>query len=217
LTPSFDAETYRNGFKTVVWGDVGRLRLFSKRPITSLKDLASSRPWLYPASQTLKEFYRQVGAVGVPLSLGEVFGAMKTDMIDTFWSTSAMAVALQWHYTAKFISADGLGFLNGAIVLRRQAWEALPQSGRKAITDIIAERARSSQLEVRNADDAIFKRFLARGYTAMRPSQPSEWWEAGRALRRRLVGRIYSQALVEQAERIALEHADKDQLSQWNK
>jgi TRAP-type transport system periplasmic protein len=217
LTPQFDTQAYEHGFKTVVWGDIGRLRLFSKRRIASLSDLATVRPWLYPASQTLREFYRQVGATGVPLSMGEVFGGMKTGMIDTFWSTAAIAAALQWHSTASFVSAEGLGFINGAVVLRRQAWESLPESGRKAITDIIAERARSSQLEVRKADDAIYQRLLERGYTAVRPEQPAEWWEAGRNLRRRLVGRMYSQAIVDRAEQLALEHADAEQRSQWDK
>jgi TRAP-type C4-dicarboxylate transport system substrate-binding protein len=217
LTPEFDAEAYRQGFKTVVWGDIGRLRLFSKRKIVALSDLASARPWLHPASEMLREFYHQVGATGIPLSVGEVFGGMKTGMIDTFWSTAAVAAALQWHSTAKFISADGLGFLNGALVLRRQAWEALPDAARKAIDAELAERVQSSQLEIRKADDAIFQRLLSRGYTAVRPSQPAEWWAAGRMLRRHLVGRAYSQALVDRVEQLALKYADKEQLSQWGK
>jgi TRAP-type transport system periplasmic protein len=215
LTPEFDAEAYRQGWKTLVWGDIGRLRLFSQRKILALSDLASARPWLHPASEMLREFYGQVGATGITLGVPEVFGGMKTGMIDTFWSTAAVAAALQWHSTARFVSADGLGFLNGAMVLRRQAWDALPDVARKAITDELTERVRSSQLEIRTADDAIFQRLLARGYTALRPTQPREWWAAGRTLRRRLVGRAYSQALVDRVERLALKHADKEQLSQW--
>lgn len=215
LTPKFDAEAYQQGFKTIVWGDIGRLRLFSQRRITSLRELGTARPWLYPASQMLREFYHQVGATGVPLTLGEVYPGMKTRMIDTFWSTSAMAAALQWHSTAKFVSADGLGFINGAVVLRRATWEALPEVAQRAINDIVAERVHESQIEIRKADDEIFQRLLARGYTAVRPAQPNEWWEAGRLLRRRMVGRVYTRELVEEAERLALQYADPEQRSQW--
>ena len=217
LTPGFDEESYRNGFKALVWGDIGRLRLFSKHKITKIADFKTVRPWLYPASQMLKEFYKQIGAVGVPLGIAEVYGGMQTGMIDTFWGTSALATALQWHRTANYVSAQGLGFINGAIVIRRPAWEPLPEAGKKGFLDIIEERAHDGQLEIRKTDDKIFQRLLTRGYKGLTADKESEWWEAGRALRRRLIGRIYTQELVERAESIALKYADKNQLANWKK
>jgi TRAP-type C4-dicarboxylate transport system substrate-binding protein len=215
LAPQFEEEAYRNGFKTLVWGDVGRLRLFSKHKISKVTDLKSGRPWLYPASEMLKEFYKQVGATGVPLSLAEVYGGMQTGMIDTYWATAALAAALQWHRTSSFVSAQGLGFINGAIVIRRPAWDLLPESGKQGMLSIVKERSREQQLEMRKADDVIFERLLKRGYTGVTPEDPGEWWEAGRQLRRRLVGRIYTQALVEKAEQMALKYADQEQLKYW--
>jgi TRAP-type C4-dicarboxylate transport system substrate-binding protein len=217
LAPQFEEEALRNGFKVIVWGDVGRLRLFSKKPIMTISDLKSVRPWLYPESQMLKEFYRQIGATGIALDIGEVYGGMQTGMIDTFWGTAALSAALQWHTTASYISAQGLGFINGAIVIRRPAWEALPESGRKGMMSIVLEQAKEAQQKIRDTDDKVYARLLKRGYTALTPTDPAQWWDAGRQLRKRLVGRIYTQKLVDQAEQIALKYADKEQLSYWNK
>lgn len=215
LTPQFDEEAYRNGFKVTVWGDVGRLRLFSKKKIERVSDFKKIRPWLYPESTMLKEFYSQIGATGVPLDIAEVYGGMQTGMIDTFWGTAALSAALQWHTTASYISKQGLGFINGAIVIRRPAWDAMPEAGKKGIMEIIEERSQESQLEIREMDDKIYGRLLKRGYTALEPVDAGEWWEAGRRLRRKLVGRIYTQQLVDRAEKIALKYADKEQLSYW--
>jgi TRAP-type C4-dicarboxylate transport system substrate-binding protein len=165
----------------------------------------------------LKEFYKQIGATGVPLSIAEVYGGMQTGMIDTFWATSALAAALQWHSTANYVSASGLGFINGAIVIRRAAWEPLPEAGKKGMLDIVEEQSAEQQQKIRKADDQIFDRLLKRGYTALKPADQAEWWDAGRALRRRLVGRIYTQALVDRAEAIALKYADKEQLEYFKK
>jgi TRAP-type C4-dicarboxylate transport system substrate-binding protein len=217
LTPQFSEEAYKNGFKTLVWGDVGRLRLFSKKEITRVGDFKSARPWLYPASEMLKEFYRQVGATGVPLSIAEVYGGMQTGMIDTFWATSALAAALQWHRTAQFVSAEGLGFINGAMIIRRGAWDPLPEAGKKAMNDIVQERSREQQLDIRKTDDRIFAMLLKRGYKGIQPKDQGEWWDAGKQLRRRLIGRIYTQALVDKAEQIALKYADKEQLEYFKK
>jgi TRAP-type C4-dicarboxylate transport system substrate-binding protein len=217
LAPRFEEEAYRNGFKTLVWGDVGRLRLFSKKEIKHVADFKSARPWLYPASEILKEFYRQIGATGVPLSIAEVYGGMQTGMIDTFWGTAAQSAALQWHRTASFVSAQGLGFINGAVVIRRGAWEPLPEAGKKGMTDIVLERSREQQLDIRKMDDKIFAALLKRGYKGVTPTDQAEWWDAGKALRKRLIGRIYTQSLVEEAEKIALKYADPEQLSYWKK
>jgi TRAP-type C4-dicarboxylate transport system substrate-binding protein len=217
LTPQFDEEAYRNGFKVMVWGDIGRLRLFSKKKITKISHFQQSRPWLYPESEMLKEFYKTIGATGVPLDIAEVYGGMQTGMIDTYWATSALAAALQWHRTAKYVSGTGLGFISGAVVFRKESWEKLPESGRKAMNDIVDERARKDQLEIRQTDDKIYKRLLKRGFTATDADDRGEWWDAGKRLRQRLVGRIYTQKLVNRAEEIALKYADKEQLKYWKK
>ncbi|HMI94081.1 MAG TPA: TRAP transporter substrate-binding protein DctP, partial [Polyangiales bacterium] len=97
LSPAFSDEAYKNGYKALVWGDIGRLRIFSKKQLNRIGDFKTVRPWLYPASTMLRDFYKQIGATGVPLGLAEVYGGMQTGMIDTYWATSVLAIALQWH------------------------------------------------------------------------------------------------------------------------
>jgi TRAP-type C4-dicarboxylate transport system substrate-binding protein len=217
LTPAFNEEAYKNGFKIMGWGDVGRLRLFSKQSVTHIGDFRRIRPWLYPESQMLKEFYKLVGATGVPLSIGEVYGGMQTGMIDTFWSTAVMAGALQWARTANYVSAEGLGFISGAFVIRRGAWDPLPEVAKKAIQDIADERREQAQQDIRKADDKAMAKLLSRGYTPLRAADPTEWWEAGKKLRRQMVGRLYTADLVERAEKIALQYATKEQLAFYGK
>lgn len=213
LTPEFDAEAYRNGFKILGWGDVGRLRVFSKSPISLPSDLKKVRPWLYPESETLKTMYRMIGATGVPLGIQEVYGAMETGMIDTFWGTAVLASALQWHRTGKYVSADGLGFISGAFALRREAWDSLSERAQGAILEMIKERARENQLEMRRDDDRAYEKLKTRGYTAIEstPKARDAWWALGINLRKQLVGRIYTPELVKRAEEIALKFADEEQ------
>src|SRR5262249_8523381 len=119
LTPAMDKEAYENGFKVMGWGDVGRLRLMSKQPVTTLADFKKARPWLYPQSEMLKEFYKLIGATGVPLGLMEVYPSLQTNMIDVVWISAVMGAALQWHTGTHYITEQGLGFINGAFVIRR--------------------------------------------------------------------------------------------------
>jgi TRAP-type transport system periplasmic protein len=212
LTPAFSDESYGNGFKALVWGDIGRLRLFSKQPLKRITDLKTVRPWLYPASTMLKEFYKQIGATGVSLGLSEVYGGMQVGTIDTYWATSVLAAALQWHRTAKYVSAEDLGFLSGAVVLRRPAWDALSEAGKKGLSDVIQERAARAQQRIREEDENVSKRLVQRAHTGTRADDPAAWSAASTQLRRSLIGKVYTPALVERAEQMALQHADAEQL-----
>ena len=208
LTPAMDKEAYDNGFKVMAWADIGRLRLLSKKSITSIADLKRMRPWLYPQSEMLKEFYRSVGANGVPLGIAEVYAGLQTNMIDVVWASALISAALQWHSGTQYISQQGLGFISGAFVFRRPAWDALPKQVQDSMISLSAERARENQLELRKQDERTYQRLVQRGHIPLRTSNPKEWWDAGRALRQRMVGRVYTKELVEKAEQIAAKYAE---------
>ncbi|HEX2675252.1 MAG TPA: TRAP transporter substrate-binding protein DctP [Polyangiales bacterium] len=208
VTPEMGKEAYENGFKIMAWGDVGRLRLLSKKPISKLSDFKTSRPWLYPESEMLKEFYKIIGATGVPLGLAEVYGGLQTNMIDVIWASALLAAALQWHTGTNCISEKGLGFISGAFVFRRGLWETLPDGTRNAMQKLADEQAQKTQMDLRKADERAYQKLVERGFTPLRPSNEQEWWDAGNSLRKKLIGRIYTKEQVERAEAIALKYKD---------
>lgn len=208
LTPPMEAEAYENGFKIMVWADIGKLRLFSKKPVASLADFKKMRPWLYMQSETLKEFYKTIGATGIPLPLGEVYGALQTDMIDVVWSSALLAAALNWHAGTRYVSERGIGFIQIAFVFRRGAWEQLPREVQDSMLKLSRDRAQEKQIEARKVDERTFQRLLQRGHRPVRTHDEAEWSEAGRALRRRLTGRIYTQELVTKTEQLVARYPD---------
>jgi TRAP-type C4-dicarboxylate transport system substrate-binding protein len=208
LTPAMEAEAYDNGFKVMAWADIGRLRLLSKKPIETLADFKRMRPWLYPQSEMLKEFYRGIGATGVPLGIAEVYGGLQTNMIDVVWGSALIAAALQWHSGTSYISERGLGFISGAFVFRRPAWDALPKNVQESMTKLSEERSRESQIKLRMQDETTYRRLVQRGHIPLRTKNEKEWWDAGKALRQRMVGRVYTKELVEKAEAIAMKYAE---------
>lgn len=208
LTPQMDQEAYDNGFKVMAWADVGRLRILSKKPVQTLADFKTMRPWLYPQSEMLKEFYRSIGATGVPLGIAEVYGGLQTSMIDVVWASSLVAAALQWHSGTQYISERGLGFISGAFVFRRQAWESLPKLVQDSMLKLTSERAHENQIDLRKQDERTYQRLVQRGHIPLKAKNEKEWWDAGKNLRQRMIGRIYTKELVEKAEQIAAKYAE---------
>jgi TRAP-type C4-dicarboxylate transport system substrate-binding protein len=208
LTPSFDEEAYQNGMKVMGWGDVGRLRLMSKQPVSTLADFRKMRPWLYPQSEMLKDFYKQVNATGVPLGLIEVYGALQTNMIDVVWISSLMGAALQWHTGTHYISEQGLGFISGAFIIRRGAWDALPQNVKDSMLKMASEMREKNQIEARKADERAYKKLIERGHKPVKIDKLPEWQKIGETVREHMVGRIYTRDLLNKAESIAKQYAD---------
>jgi TRAP-type C4-dicarboxylate transport system substrate-binding protein len=208
LTPDMDKEAYENGFKVMGWGDVGKLRLLSKEPIATLDAFRKVRPWLYPSSETLKDFYKLVGATGIPLPVAEVYGALQTNMIDVVWGSAVLASALQWHTGTHYITQQGLGFITGAFVIRRGCWDQLPEVVQKSMWDLAEDQRQKNQIDIRKADERAFQKLIERGHKPITITDVPAWQKAGMSVREHMIGRIYTKELVAKAEAIAKKYPD---------
>lgn len=210
ITPRFDQEAFKNGFKVLLWGDFGKLRYFSTQPLRRPRDFRRARPWMLPGSPVMADLYRLLGTKGIPLTIPEVYGAMETGMLDTYWGTAMIATMLQWHRSTLHMSS-GMGFINGALVLTRRAWKQLPQDVATAMQRELAREASKLQPQLRRDDDLAYRALMKRGYTTHSiRDYAAEWWGIGIQLRKKLAGRAYSQALLAEVEQIAFDHADPE-------
>jgi len=127
-------------------------------------------------------------------------------MIDVIWASALLSAALQWHTGTTYISQQGLGFISGAFVFRRGAWDNMPQNIKDSMVKLADEQRQKLQIELRKGDERAYLKLVERGHKPMLPAKEQEWWDAGHALRRRMVGRIYTKELVERAEQIAAKY-----------
>ena len=209
LKSEFDAEAYSNGFKLLNWWDAGKVRIFSKKPVQTFDDLRSGRPWLYPESPLLKAFYKMINVTGVPLGLREVYGGLQTNMIDTVWISSVLAMAFRWHSKTKYVSATPVNIIQGALVMSRKTWEGINEADQQFIMKYGNENQAKFQRRFRKDDTKIYKRFLKRGFTAVEFKNEPEWQAAGQKLRDKMIGRIYDAALLKRVEKITAKYADQ--------
>ena len=208
LSPEFNKEAYQNGIKVISWWDAGRVRIFSKKPIKTFQDLRSGRPWLYPSSTLLKEFYKMITVTGIPLDLSEVYGGLQTGMIDTVWISPVLASVFRWSSHTEYVSATAVNVIQGAFILRRPTWDALTEQDRASIEKITAEQSTKSQADFREDDERTYVKLLRRGNKPVEFTNPEEWRAMGRQLRAKMIGRTYSKEMLERVEAIAKRHAD---------
>lgn len=204
LAAELEQQFVEGGYKLMGWGDVGKARIFSTRPIRRPSDLRSVRPWAWRDDAVFNEFLRVVGANGVALGVPEVYPALQTRMVDTVPSSALAAVSLQWYTRLTHVTEQSSAILIGATIIKKEKFDALP-ADLQAILMSTSQRAHSAlSRAIRRDDDRAYQTILQRGITAvdLSPHQ-AEWNRAAQQTRQRLAGRVYSRELLQRVERAA--------------
>jgi len=203
LASRFERVFEESGYRLLGWGDAGRIRVFSNRRILRPQDLRAARPWVWSDNPVMVEFVRETGANGVAIGLPEVYPGLQTGQIDTVFSSALGVVGFQWFTRLRFMSAPASGVVVGALVMRESALQGLPIDAREFLVRTAAEYAGSARLQAlgRELDDRAFASLQRRGIEVLDlQSHRGDWERVGRAVRERLVGRVYSRELLSQVE-----------------
>jgi TRAP-type C4-dicarboxylate transport system substrate-binding protein len=195
----------KNGYKVLGWGETGQLRWFAKSPLTRPTSIKSMRPWVWPAAHSQKETLHAAGANGVPLGVPEVYGALQTGMVDMVISSAVALVSLQWHSNLKYMTKNTSGILVGALLMGGTKWKSMPPDVQTKVNAEVSKNRDADKAEVRAADDRSYQNLLKRGYTANEWSGEAlaEYNKIAETVQKRLVGRMYSQELLDRVKKIA--------------
>jgi TRAP-type transport system periplasmic protein len=205
LTPEWESNFDKSGFKLLAWGETGQYRWFAKNAISRPSDIKNMRPWVWPASHSQKEIYHTLGASGVPLGVPEVYGALQTAMVDMVISTSVAMVALQWHTALKHMTERTTGVLVGAMLMKNEKWASMPADVQAHVREEITKNTAGDKQDMRSSDERSFQTLIKHGYVVDKwsPDAEKEYSTMADAVRKHLVGRVYSAELLERAMKIA--------------
>lgn len=205
MNAEWEAAFDKAGFKLIAWGEAGQYRSFSKTPITKPADMKNTRPWLWPENYVLREWYRSLGATGVPLDMPEVYGALQTNMVDYVINSAFGIVALQWHSKLKYVTEETNGVLLGALIISKKKWESIPEDVRNTLYKQIKENYEGDAGAIRQEDQKALDKLLQRGFvkTKYTPEGKKQFDDLGKQVRERLAGRSYSKELLDRVMKIA--------------
>ena len=209
VRPEFGKALEQKGYKLIAWGEAGEYRYFSKTPIRTPSDFRTMRPWLWPSSPVMVETWRAIGATGVPLGMGEVFGALQTGMVDLVESTAIAYIALQWHMTPlSYMTEDTSGVLMGAWLMNKSTFDSLTPASQQLLLKLADENAAENRARTRDADGQAYTRLMQRGLklSKLTPEGKAQMEEIRKQVRQRLIGRAYSADLLARVQKIADEY-----------
>ena len=197
MSPEFGAMFEKEGFKLVGWGDAGKTRLFSVKPIKRPSDIKAMRPWVWKDDPIFVEFYQVIGASAVRLGVPEVYPALQTRMVDVVSSSAITAVSFQWYTRVKYMTAHNSAIIVGGTMMRKDKYDELPADLQEAFDSTAARAHEILNKVVRKEDEKAYKVVVEKGIQPVDAGDgKAEWDEAHKKVRDNLTGRMFPKSLV---------------------
>ncbi len=198
MAPEFEGMFGKENMRLVGWGDAGKTRLFSVKPIKSPDEIKAMRPWVWKDDPIFVEFYQVIGASAVRLGVPEVYPALQTRMVDVISSSALTAVALQWYTRVKYMTAHNSAIIAGGTMMRKDKYDELPPELQE-VFDSTAKRAHEIlNKTIRKDDEKAYQVVLKKGIEPVEAGEARAAWDsAHKKVRDNLTGRMFSKSLVE--------------------
>jgi TRAP-type C4-dicarboxylate transport system substrate-binding protein len=177
LRPELERRLAEKGYVLLLWGHGGWVHLFSREPIRSVADLKKQKLFVWAGNDALVQQWRAGGFQPVPLAATDVTMGFQTGMIDVVPTTPIAALTLQWYRQTPYMQGLGLAPLVGGVIVRRDAWLAVPEAKRVELAAAARESEGILGRQVPAQDAGAVEQMKARGLEVIEvsPDQRAEW------------------------------------------
>ncbi len=128
IMPDLKIGFRKHGFTLLGWPEVGFIHFFSTREIHSIDDIKKLHIWLWQGDPLGEAFFKAAKINPIPLSIMDVYTQLsaKHGSIDTVYTSSFGAIALQWYSKLKFATKIPLTNAIGGVVVSNRFFNKLP-------------------------------------------------------------------------------------------
>ena len=128
MMPDLEKGFRESGFELLGWPEVGFIHFFSTERIESVDDIRKLRIWLWQGDPLGEAFFKAANIDPIPLSIIDVYTqlAAKHGSINTVYSSTFGAIALQWYSKLKYATRIPLTNAIGGLVVSNRFYKKLP-------------------------------------------------------------------------------------------
>lgn len=198
----------QSGYVLLGWGDVGPAYLFSRQRIQNKEDLRKRKVWGWVDDQIAMALYKEAGITPIPLSISEVLTSLQTGVIDTVPSTPLACVALQWFNRLDYMIDLPLSISVGATVITKKSFDRLSPESREILILTAKKYHQELAQKIREENDQSLVTLQNNGIEMIPVSEETrqDWETIALGVRKNLVGKLYSQSLLDELIRLVQEY-----------
>jgi TRAP-type transport system periplasmic protein len=201
MNAHFKSRYEEKGYVLLGWVPVGWVHFFSQNPIASVEDLRQSKPWMWEGDPLVEQAYKGMGVQPIPLSITDVLLSLQTGMVDTVYSSTQGALALQWFTKVKHVTQLRMGYATGGILISKKKFDKLPTTYQAAVKKIGAECLQELVQLIKNDNLKAHKVLEKNGVKWVdlpEEKEMAQFHEAGVVARKNLAGKTIPAKLLEE-------------------
>ncbi|MCB0290743.1 MAG: TRAP transporter substrate-binding protein DctP [Calditrichaeota bacterium] len=200
LYDEFAEKFKENGFIILGWADVGFAYVYAQKPILTLKDLQGTKMWMWEGDPLAEATFKALGVSATPLSLTDVLTSLQTNLIEAVYVPPLPCVSLQWHTRIKTMMNVPLANVSGAVLISTKMFDKLSPEHQKILVEKGREHMRRLVKLGREDNEKSIELMKANGVQMVEVPKENlkEFYTAAESAYKSLVGKLYSQALLDQ-------------------
>jgi TRAP-type C4-dicarboxylate transport system substrate-binding protein len=136
MEPFFSRGLEENGYVLLGWSEAGFINLMATVPIETIDQLRKSKVWIWSDAPMAKAIFTEADVPGVPLLIPDVLVGLQTGLVEVVYAPPSGAIALQWFTRIKYLSDTPLLFLEGGVLMKKSAFDALAPPHQTVIRDV---------------------------------------------------------------------------------
>ncbi len=203
FTPQFEEAFEKGGFVFLGWAEVGFVYVFTQKPIYSVKDMQDVKAWMWEGDPIAQVSFKVLHLSPIPLSITDVNSGLQTGMINCVYSPPLAMIALQWFTNVKYMLDVPLANSSGAALIAKSYFDRLPQDLQQILLKNGQIYLPKLTAASRKDNFAAIKTLESKGIVLTHPKSKSElayYYQTGQEARQMLVGKLYSEQLLDQVE-----------------
>ena len=178
MGPKLERIIESKGYVTLGWSEVGFVRFFSTKKITSLPEAQAAKMFCWEGDPASAEAWRAGGFHPVVMSSTEIVTALQTGLIDTVPLAPLYAYQSRMFEKAKYMLDLPWAVLTGATVVRKEEWDKVPADVKPKLLEISREYAKKIAAEVRRMDSDALENMAKQGLVVLKTADPAAFAKA---------------------------------------
>lgn len=202
LTDDLSRKFEEAGYVLLGWTEVGFVYVYGNKPITSLPDLKGTRMWMWQGDPIAEATFNALGVSPFPLSVTDVLTSLQTNLIEAVYTSPLACVSLQWYTRVNYMMDVPLADAAGAVLISKKSFDKLPENYQL----ILREKSKEYMTRLiglsRQDNEQSIELMKKNGMKIVHVPEANlrDFRSAGEKARRSLVGRLYSQELLDRVE-----------------
>jgi TRAP-type C4-dicarboxylate transport system substrate-binding protein len=156
VRPKIEATMDRKGYVVLQWSRIGAMSLFCNAPFRTPAEMASAKVFAWEGDPKSVDAWRAAGFRPVVLSSTDVVPSLQTGMINCITNVPLYILTARLFEKANQMVDLPWGYIYGATIVRKDAWEKIAPDLRGKLQAIAVEEGVKVDAEVRKLNvDAV--------------------------------------------------------------